>query len=37
MGEPASFGIIVKWIYGIFDIKKNPGDQLKTLLFQPKY
>jgi len=37
MGEPASFGIIVKWIYGIFDIKKNPADQLKTLLFQPKY
>lgn len=37
MGEPASFGIICKWIYKIFGIEKNPVDQLKQLPFKPKY
>lgn len=37
MGEPASFFIILKWIYRLFDIKANPVDQMKTLPFKAKY
>jgi hypothetical protein len=37
MGEPESFGIICKWLYSIYGIKKNPVDQLKTLPFKPKF
>ncbi len=37
MGEPQSFAIILTWIYKLLDIKSPPGQQLKTLLFQPKY
>lgn len=37
MGEPESFGIILKWIYGLFGIQANPGDQMKTIPSRPKY
>jgi hypothetical protein len=37
MGEPESFGIILKWIYGLLGIEGNVGDQLKMLLFKAKY
>ncbi|KAF2147380.1 uncharacterized protein K452DRAFT_282385 [Aplosporella prunicola CBS 121167] len=37
MGEPESFFIILKWIYDLFGIKANPGLQMSTLPFKPKY
>jgi len=37
MGEPESFGIIIKWIYKLFGIEGNPGEQLKTLPAKFKY
>jgi len=37
MGEPDSFFIILKFIYGLFDIKGDIMDQMKTLPFKPKY
>jgi pimeloyl-ACP methyl ester carboxylesterase len=37
MGEPASFFIILKWLYKLFDIKADPGKQMATLPFKPKY
>jgi len=36
MGEPASFFIILKWIYKLLDIKANPGDQMKCMITKPK-
>lgn len=37
MGEPASFFIILMWLYKLFDIKAEPGRQMSTLPFKPKY
>ncbi|KAF1816137.1 alpha/beta-hydrolase [Eremomyces bilateralis CBS 781.70] len=37
MGEPESFLVILKWFYNILGIDGNPGAQLSTLPFQPKY
>ena len=37
MGEPDSFFIILKWIYGVLGIKSDIMDQMKTLPFKPKY
>jgi dienelactone hydrolase len=37
MGEPESFFIILKWLYKLFDIKAEPGRQMSTLPFKPKY
>lgn len=37
MGEPESFGIILKWLYGIWGLKTAPIEQLKKLPFKPKY
>ncbi|KAF2760013.1 alpha/beta-hydrolase [Pseudovirgaria hyperparasitica] len=37
MGEPASFGIILKWLYGVLEIKANPMEQLKKLPFKLRY
>jgi pimeloyl-ACP methyl ester carboxylesterase len=37
MGEPASFGIILKWLYKLFGIEAEVGKQLATLPFKPKY
>lgn len=36
MGEPASFFIILKWIYKLLDIKSNPGEQMKCMITKPK-
>ena len=37
MGEPESFGIILRFIYGLLKIKANPAEQLMTLRFTAKY
>ena len=37
MGEPASFFIILKWLYKLFDIQADPVKQMQTLPFKPKY
>ncbi len=37
MGEPESFGIILKWLYQLFGIEGNPADHLKTIPSRPKY
>ncbi|KAL5115260.1 hypothetical protein ACEQ8H_006852 [Pleosporales sp. CAS-2024a] len=37
MGEPASFFIILKWLYKLLDIKADAGKQMSTLPFQAKY
>lgn len=37
MGEPESFFIILKWIYKLFGLKANPGEQMSTIPFKPKY
>ena len=37
MGEPDSFFIILKWIYGVLGIQGDIMDQMKTLPFKPKY
>jgi hypothetical protein len=37
MGEPDSFFIILKFIYGLFGIQGDIMDQMKTLPFKPKY
>ncbi|KAF2228056.1 Alpha/Beta hydrolase protein [Elsinoe ampelina] len=37
MGEPESFGVILEWIYGLFEIQRDPREQLKTLPFKAKY
>lgn len=37
MGEPQSFFIIMNWIYKLFGIKGNAGQQLSTMPFKPKY
>ncbi|KAF2835624.1 alpha/beta-hydrolase [Patellaria atrata CBS 101060] len=37
MGEPESFFIILKWIYKLFGIEANPGAQMSTMPFRPKY
>jgi hypothetical protein len=37
MGEPASFFIILNWIYKIFGIAAEPGPQLGLNLFKPQY
>ncbi|EME42203.1 hypothetical protein DOTSEDRAFT_73127 [Dothistroma septosporum NZE10] len=37
MGEPESFFIIIAWIYKLFGISGNPGDQMKTIPSRPKH
>ncbi|KAF2821674.1 alpha/beta-hydrolase [Ophiobolus disseminans] len=37
MGEPESFGIILKWLYGVFGVEGDVGTQLRGLMFRPKY
>ncbi|KAF2257697.1 alpha/beta-hydrolase [Lojkania enalia] len=37
MGEPESFLIILKWLYGLFGVDADPVKQLQTLPFKPKY
>jgi pimeloyl-ACP methyl ester carboxylesterase len=37
MGEPMSFFIILKWLYQLLGIEGNPGTQLQTLPFKPKF
>lgn len=37
MGEPASFGVILRWLYQVWGMQVDIGAQLKTLLFQPKF
>ncbi|KAJ4375799.1 hypothetical protein N0V83_001076 [Neocucurbitaria cava] len=37
MGEPMSFFIILKWLYGVFGIQADPVKQMQTLPFKPKY
>lgn len=37
MGEPESFFVILNWIYKLFGIKANAGQQMSTMPFKPKY
>ena len=37
MGEPDSFFIILKWIYGLLGLQGDIMDQMKTIPFKPKY
>lgn len=37
MGEPESFFVILKWLYKLFGLEGNPGDQMKTIPSRPKY
>jgi hypothetical protein len=37
MGEPASFFIIIKWLYKLFGIEAEVGRQMSTLPFKPTY
>lgn len=37
MGEPASFFIIIKWLYKLFGIEADVVKQMQTLPFKPKY
>ena len=37
MGEPESFFIILRWIYKLFGIQANPGAQMATIPFKPKF
>ncbi|KPI35267.1 uncharacterized protein AB675_3740 [Cyphellophora attinorum] len=37
MGEPDSFFIILKWIYGLLGVKRDIMEHMKTLPFKPKY
>lgn len=37
MGEPASFGIVVQWIFGLLGVDAQPGELLKGLPFRAKY
>jgi hypothetical protein len=37
MGEPESFFVILKWIYNLFGLQGNPGEQMKTIPSRPKY
>lgn len=37
MGEPESFAIVLRWIYGVLGLEGDVADQLKTLLFKAKY
>ncbi|PNS16079.1 Cell morphoproteinsis protein PAG1 [Sphaceloma murrayae] len=36
MGEPESFGVILRWIYGLLGIQANPVEQLRTIPFKAK-
>ena len=37
MGEPESFFVILKWIYNLFGLEGNPGEQMRTIPSRPKY
>lgn len=37
MGEPDSFFIILRWIYGLLGVQGDFMDQMKMLPFKPKY
>ncbi|KAI0593425.1 yellowish-green 1-like protein [Biscogniauxia sp. FL1348] len=37
MGEPASFFVILRWIFKLLDIQGDPVQFLSTLPFQPKF
>ncbi|KAK7533149.1 Alpha/Beta hydrolase protein [Phyllosticta citribraziliensis] len=37
MGEPESFFIIMNWLYKLFGIQGNAGQQLATMPFKPKF
>ena len=37
MGEPMSFFVILRWLYGLFGIEADPVTQMQTLPFKPKY
>lgn len=37
MGEPASFGIVLTWLYQVLGMEVDIGAQLKTLLFHPEF
>ena len=37
MGEPESFGVIIKWLYGVLGVQGNVRKQLMGLPFKPKY
>lgn len=37
MGEPDSFFVILKWIYGLFGLQANPGKQMSFMPFKSKF
>lgn len=37
MGEPMSFFVILRWLYGVFGIEADPVEQMQTLPFKAKY
>lgn len=37
MGEPMSFFIILRWLYGLFGIEADPVKQMQTLPFRPQF
>ncbi|KAF2878074.1 Alpha/Beta hydrolase protein [Massariosphaeria phaeospora] len=37
MGEPMSFFVILNWLYKLFGIEADPGKQMQTLPFKPKF
>jgi hypothetical protein len=37
MGEPECFFFILNWLYKLFGLEGNPGDQMRTIPSRPKY
>lgn len=37
MGEPLAFFVILNWLYKLFGLQADPGKQMSTLPFKPKY
>lgn len=37
MGEPMSFFVILKWLYGVFGVEADPVGQMQGLPFKPKF
>ncbi|KAI1339548.1 yellowish-green 1-like protein [Xylariaceae sp. FL0016] len=37
MGEPASFGIILRWLFELLDVEGDVGKFMSTIPFKPRY
>jgi hypothetical protein len=37
MGEPESFFIILAWVYRLFGIEAQPGEQMSTIPFKSQF